>query len=241
MKNNDFSILLVDDEIYALHLLEELLRKRPHIGKIEKATRKVQALELAYSLQPDIIFQDIRMGDVSGIDMVDEYRKLNLTAEIVFVTAYEQFAIEAIRKSVFDYLLKPIDPDELDEMLLRLRAKMTEKNQDRPATENKLKIPTRNGFLIVNYKHMVYCQAEGNYTTIIMEDGSTVFTSINLGKLEGLLASPAFIRLRRSIIVNTAYMVEINKGKRSCRVMANGKEFTFAVTASKMKDLEMRF
>ena len=61
MKNHQINILLVDDEIYALHLLEELLKKRPHIGKIEKATRKVQALELAYLLQPDIIFQDIRM------------------------------------------------------------------------------------------------------------------------------------------------------------------------------------
>jgi len=241
MKKTQINILLVDDEIYALHLLEELLRKRPHIGKIEKATRKVQALELAYSLRPDIIFQDIRMGDVSGIDMVDEYRKLNLTAEIVFVTAYEQYAIDAIRKAAFDYLLKPVDPEELDAMLLRLRAKIAEKSQGRSMADDKLKIPTRNGFLIVNYKQIVYCQAEGNYSTIIMEDGNMVFTSMNLGKLEGVLSSAIFIRVQRSVLVNTSFLVEINKGKRSCKLLANGTEFNFGITANKMKDLEMRF
>jgi two-component system, LytTR family, response regulator len=241
MKNHQINILLVDDEIYALHLLEELLKKRSHIGKIEKATRKVQALELAYSLQPDIIFQDIRMGSESGLDMVDEYRKLNLTAEVVFITAYEQYAIEAIRKSAFDYLLKPVDPDELDTLLLRLRAKMVRKNQDRPIAEDKLKIPTRNGFFIVNYKKIVYCKAEGNYTEIIMDDGSTVFTSINLGKLEDLLNSSDFVRVKRSVMINTAFVVEVNKGKRTCRLMASGTEFNFSVTAAKMKDLDARF
>ena len=241
MKNHQLNILLVDDEIYALHLLEALLRKRAYIGKIEKATRKTQALELAYSLQPNIIFQDIRMGEVSGIDMVDEYRKLHLTSEIVFVTAYEQYAIDAIRKSAFDYLLKPVDPDELDAMLLRLRAKMAGKTQNGPLAEDKLKISTRNGFLIVNCKQIVCCQAEGNYSTITMEDGSTVFTSMNLGKLEDALPLTEFIRVQRSVLVNTTFLVEIKKGKRSCRLMANGTEYNFSVTVSKMKDLELRF
>ncbi len=241
MKNHQFNILLVDDEIYALHLLEELLRKRAYIGKIEKAIRKTQALELAYSLQPDIIFQDIRMGNESGLDLVDEYRKLNLTAEVVFITAYEQYAIEAIRKSAFDYLLKPVDPDELDAMLLRLKAKVAGKNHVHPKVEGKLKISTRHGFTIVNCKQVVYCQAEGNYTYITMEDGSTVFTSMNLGKLEGVLPMTEFIRVQRSVLVNTAFLVEINKGKRSCRLMANGKEYSFGVTATKMKELELRF
>lgn len=238
MKRSDFTVLLVDDEIYALHLLEELLSKRPHIGKIEKATRKIQALELAFSLKPDIIFQDIRMGDVSGIDMVDEYRKLNLASEIVFVTAYEQYAIEAIRKQAFDYLLKPVDPDELDAMLLRLRARVNGPAKESQSVGEKLKMPTRSGYMLTDIKDIVFCEASGNYTNITMRDGSKVMSSGNLGKICSSLQGNAFIRLNRSVLANADFLVEVNKGKRTCVLKAENKEYFFSVSSSKLKELD---
>ncbi|MDZ7606012.1 MAG: response regulator [Cyclobacteriaceae bacterium] len=121
------TILLVDDEVYAIHLMEALLRNRNGITTIFTATNRKDALELVVAQQPDIVFQDIKMMDTDGLELVDEYRKLHYEGEIVFVTAYEQYAIAAIRKAAFDYLLKPVDMDELDAVLLRLRAKMSKK------------------------------------------------------------------------------------------------------------------
>lgn len=239
MKKSDFTVLLVDDEIYALHLLEELLAKRPHIGRIEKATRKIQALELAFAMKPDIIFQDIRMGEASGIDMVDEYRKLNLTSEIVFVTAYEQYAIEAIRKRAFDYLLKPVDPDELDSMLLRLRARVNgTAKESQSSVGEKLKIPTRHGYMLTDIKDIVFCEASGNYTNITMRDGSKVISSGNLGKICSSLTANTFIRLNRSVLANTDFLVEVNKGKRTCMLRAENKEYIISVSSSKLKELD---
>ena len=239
MKNNAFTVLLVDDEIYALHILEDLLRKRRFIERVETATRKVQALELAFNMKPDIIFQDIRMGQESGLDLVDEYRKLNISSEIVFVTAYEQYAIEAIRKAAFDYLLKPVDPDELDAMLIRIRSKYSQRNHENPIPVGKLKIPTRRGFLLLDHAEIVYCEADGNYTNITTKDGSKLISSVHLGKTESILLKSSFIRLSRSVLVNSQYIKEVNKGKKNCILMAGGREYSFFVSATKLKELEL--
>ncbi len=236
--NNNLKILLVDDEPDAMELLECLLINKKRIEVIGKAQHKNEAIEKMIDLKPDIIFQDIQMGETNGLEMVDEYRKFHFTGKIVFVTAHMQYAIDAIKKAAFDYLLKPVDLDELETLILRLLSENNFTANNEVSKNEKLKIPTRTGYSLINTNEIVFCKADRNYTIINFKNVSSITTSMNLGVIETKLTPGSFFRLNRSVIINTIFLVSVNKGEKSCLVKAFRREYEFHISGKKIKELE---
>ena len=239
MQNHNVKILLVDDEPDALDLMEHLLNQLPQVQVVGKAANRFEAVSLLLTQRPDVIFQDIQMQGESGLDYVDEYRQHQYLGKVVFVTAHSKYAIEAIKKSAFDYLLKPVDLDELESLILRLMSEVwTESPQG--YYSRKLKIPTRSGYYLIAQDEVVLCEADGNYTKLTKSDGEHVTTSIHLGKLEEDLNQRTFYRISRSVIMNINYLVAVNKGRQECTIRALNKEFIKHISSKRIGELEAR-
>lgn len=238
MKNEMLKFLLVDDEPDALDLLENLLMNRAGIEEISKAGNRGEAVRKMIDMQPDVIFQDIQMMGTNGLDLIDEYRKYHFSGEIVFVTAHAEYAIEAIKKTAFDYLLKPVDPDDLEALIFRLLSKRNNGNVDEYERTEKLKISTRTGYSLVNKSEIVFCEAEGNYTKIIKADMEEITASMNLGKLATTLTQANFFRISRSTMINLDFLTAVNKGKKECQLKVTGKKYSLHISIKKIKELE---
>ena len=236
MKNQRIKILLVDDEPDALDLMQELLRNVSRSEVVGKATNRLGAIELMIQKEPDVIFQDIEMHGLSGLDLVDEYRKLHFSGRVVFVTAHSKYAIEAIKKAAYDYLLKPVDLEELKTLILKL---YSDHRADNNAIK-KLKIPTRTGYVFIAKEDIVFCEADGNYTHIIKKDATRITISAHLGKIEEQLTEANFFRLSRSVIVNLHFIDLVDKGNRECRVKLSSNEYVLHISRKSMGMLEER-
>lgn len=230
-------ILLVDDEDDALSLLESLLDRIDYVQVVGKAANKADAISKVIELQPDVIFQDIQMHGTSGLDLVDEYRKYHFNGKIVFVTAHSEYAIKAIKKMAYDYLLKPVDIEELQSLTLRLLADQSELGHESNQLR-KLKIPTRQGYSLIPVNDIIYCEADGNYTSIATGIADKVTTSVNLGKIEKELSDTKFFRINRSVLINTDYLTSINKGDKLCQLMKSSEEITLQISSKRIKALE---
>jgi DNA-binding LytR/AlgR family response regulator len=240
MRNETIKVLLVDDELDALDLMEGLLSNIAGVEVVGKASTRFDALSLMLTQRPDVIFQDIQMHGENGLDLVDEYRKHAFFGKIVFVTAHVQYAIDAIKKAAFDYLLKPVDLDELRTLVLRLLADFTQADQPSLHQNKKLKIPTRTGYILIPQEEIVYCEADGNYTKIMKSDAEQVTTSIHLGKLEDDLDKQQLFRISRSVIMNVNYLVSVNKGKQECTLKVADSEITLHISGKRIAELEAR-
>lgn len=231
-------IVLVDDEKDALRLLESLLEKLDYIKVVGTASNKSEALTKVIELKPDVIFQDIQMNGLNGMELVDDYRRYHYKGKIVFVTAYAEYAIDAIKKMAYDYLLKPVDVDELNSLALRLLADQNALNEDIFAQNRKLKIPTRQGYTLISINDIVYCEADGNYTSITSVNSDMATTSLNLGRIEKEISDHKFFRVNRSVLVNTDFLTSLNKGEKKCILKNSNKEYIFHISAKRIKALE---
>jgi DNA-binding LytR/AlgR family response regulator len=240
MKTESIRILLVDDEMDALDLMEGLLQNMVGVEVVGKVSNKFDAISSMLIHKPDVIFQDIQMRGENGLDMVDEYRNHSFAGKVVFVTAHMQYAIDAIKKAAFDYLLKPVDLDELRALVLRLLANSSSKDQAANQQNKKLKIPTRTGYLLIPQQEIVYCEADGNYTKIMKSNAEQFTTSIHLGKLEEDLDKQQLFRISRSVIMNVNYLVSVNKGKQECTLKVADQEIILHISSKRIAELETR-
>jgi len=238
MSYNAIRILLVDDEQDALYLMEDLLGNLSDIEVVGKASNRFEAISTLISQDPNVIFQDIQMQGESGLDLVDEYRKHHFTGKIVFVTAHSQYAIDAIKKEAFDYLLKPVDLDELQSLILRLLSEIQQTEFPGGALNKRLKVPTRTGYLLTSLDDIVFCEADGNYTQITKSDGEQITTSVHLGKLVEDLDDKTFFRISRSVIMNVNFLAAVNMGKQECTLKTTGGNFTLHISSKRVGDLE---
>lgn len=232
------SILLVDDEMDSLVLLESLLANIDRVEVIGKADNKSDAILKVVELKPDVVFQDIEMRGVNGLQLIDEYRKYHYEGKVVFVTAHSEYAIDAIKKAAYDYLLKPVDMEELNALVIRLVSDQNSIAEENLEQVRRLKIPTRQGYSIVLVDDIIFCEADGNYTTIVLGEDDKVTTSINLGRIEEELSDGKFFRVNRSVLINTAYLTSLDKGKKLCHLKKAKNEFEFHISSRRLKTLE---
>lgn len=232
-------ILLVDDEEDAINLMGSLLENNQHVLVVGKALNRADAISKMIHLQPDVIFQDIQMHGTNGLDLVDEYRSHLFKGKIVFVTAHAEYAIKAIKKTAFDYLLKPVDLEDLDSLVLRMLSAQNGSKINNNNHTRKLKIPTRQGYSLIHVNDILYCEADGNYTCIYSINNGSDTTSVNLGRIEEELSDPIFFRISRSILINIDYLTSINKGEKMCHLMQSTQEYDFHISFKRIKALEM--
>ena len=238
--------LIVDDEENARILLNKLLEETLLFDDI----RLAQSVDSAYSelnrFEPDIIFLDIKMPGKDGFTFIQELPPGGNPLKIVFVTAYDQFAIKAIKNQAFDYLLKPVNRKELKQCLLRfMEEKKAEKAFENTAkiVESHERIPrirvnTRTGTLFINPADILYCKAEGNYTTVCT--GKKLhLCSMNLGKVAELLPNNGFIRVGRSYIVNYEYITMLDRKECTILLVREGESVTVKIPRHHLKDLDI--
>ena len=245
--------IIIDDEISAINNLEKLLSDFPEIENIVNVTDPVNALETINSLDPDLIFLDIQMPGKDGFELIRELKQNNLTPEIIFITAHDEYAIRAIRHSAFDYILKPVDKKELENAINRFlesRSQRSSKEKEkvlnekfealisRVSSHQKLKFATGSGFLLIDPKDILYILADWNYSEIHFDDSKHELITQNLGAIEKILPSSLFYRISRSIIINIGYLSKVNRKKRVAILIKDGKEYPFKIPLLNIRKLE---
>ncbi|MDB5239560.1 MAG: LytTR family two component transcriptional regulator [Spirosoma sp.] len=208
--------LIIDDEPNSAETLRLWLSHLPRVEVVDVCTSAYAGLTAIQDKQPDVVFLDIEMPYLNGFDLLASLPTVNFS--VVFTTAYNHYAIRAIRFSALDYLLKPIDLDELqravDSARQRKEARQTTqqyrvffdnlKNQSQAL--NKLTLATQEGYLFVPIGEIVRCESDRNYTQFHLTNGRPVLVSKNLGEFEELLTDYNFFRVHNSHLVNLGHV-----------------------------------
>jgi two-component system, LytTR family, response regulator len=241
------SALIVDDEHKAVELLEKLLEDTHQFSTIQATTSAVQAKEILKNYEPDLLFLDIKMPEMDGFAFLEELKHNNKHIEVVFVTAYDQYALKALKNHAFDYLIKPIDRKELLDCIMQFK----ERKQDPDLVErleklvhehkdnHRLRINTRTGYIFIEPAQILYCQADGNYTLIDLGERQHL-CSLQLGALEELLPKNDFLRLGRSLIVNFNLINKVDRKTSQITFEKGNKQFTLPISKTQVKELEAR-
>ena len=234
--------IIVDDEPEARYIIASLLADFSDVEVLSKEESVDRALIAVRRLKPDLIFLDIDMPKKNGFELVRELRKYNLNPTIIFITAYNQFAIEAIKHAAFDYLVKPVDIDDLKQSIERYKVerKSTDclgriENLLQALQEEKLKFSTRTGTTYINPAEIIYCQADGNYTDLYLTGDEKQTVTINIGRLEYILPETKFMKINRSVIINKQFLTEINRKDKKCILCVNDEEISFCIPPKYIK------
>lgn len=234
--------IIVEDEQTSRNILKNYLSKYcPTVEVLGEAKNIDEALVLIRNNELDLIFLDVEMPYGSGFDLLDKLGKTDF--EVVFVTAYNQYAIEALNKHASYYLLKPISIDDLIkavDYIAELKRKENELQHSilTPKVDpidEKITIPTQDGFEVVEVQNIMYCKADDNYTEIYLKSGLKKLVSKTLKHFEDILKKNGFARIHKSYLVNVSYITSYRKGKGGTVFLTNGKELS--VSASKKAEL----
>ncbi len=209
-----FSYIIVDDEKKAVKNLENKMKKMfPGANYLQGFTSPEKALEFLKTTQPDVVFLDIEMPGMTGFDLLSALE--NPEFEVIFVTAYDQYAIRAIKHAAIGYVLKPIDNEELEEAVRKAidnldKKKALEHNRHlldllKDKTEF-ISIPTTDGYLFIKPESVMRLEGAGGYTKIFCEDGRELLSSYNLGKFREVFGGKHFFQVHRSHIININYV-----------------------------------
>jgi two-component system, LytTR family, response regulator len=239
------SALIVDDEESARNLLNKLLVETLFFDDIRLAHSVESALNDLAQFDPDLIFVDVQMPGKDGFSFVTEVHKKNRKPGIVFVTAFEHYALKAIKNQAFDYLLKPVSRRELKQCVLKFIESNREALLNKPKITSegsnkilRIKVNTRTGTLFINPDSILYCKADGNYTTICTGEKQHL-CSLNLGKVEVQLPGNGFIRVGRSLIVNFEYMTMLDRKESQITLTRDGESATIKIPRHHLKDLDI--
>ena len=212
--------IIVDDEAKARRILENFLMEYcPQIQILAMAEDVPHAVKAIQKLKPDVVFLDIEMPGYNGFQLLDFFEEIDF--EIIFTTAYSEFALRAFQVSAIDYLLKPIQIDQLTAAVQKLekihgnsfireRMETLQKNLEEYKIK-KIVIPLSEGSLFVELNDIVFLKAEGSYANIFFKDGNKVIVSKNLKDYEDQLTmQEGFFRTHRSFLINTNYVKQIS-------------------------------
>lgn len=233
----NLTAFIVDDEANSRAILNNYIKKYcPSVSILGEAASVQETLELLQKQTPDLIFLDVEMPYGNAFDFIEQVP--DRTFEIVFVTAYDHYAVEALNAQATYYLLKPIAIDNLIKAVDHVsHIKEREKQlQDAilvpkiDAVNGKITIPQQDGFEVLEIENILYCEADDNYTKIYLEKGQKL-VSKTLKYFEEQLSVNGFARIHKSYLVNVNKIVRYRKGKGGSIEITSGKEL--AVSSSK--------
>jgi two-component system, LytTR family, response regulator len=239
-----YTAMIVDDEQDSIDLLTDLLKEFPEIHLTGTYRDPEMGIAAIISNKPDLLFLDIEMPVMDGFGVVREIREKEIFPEIIFVTAYNKYAIEAIRHAAFDFLVKPVSASELKNCITRCIEKKPVSDMRRQIDEllHTLKHPklcfnTRTGNIFIDPDKIVYLEADGNYTDFILDNHTRQTITQNISAVEPLLDRNDFQRISRSAIIHRKYLHEINRKEKKCILLANGKVYSPALKTRYLPEL----
>lgn len=232
--------IIIDDEPHCRNVIERILENHcPDITVVASCEDGVAGLKAILKLQPDIVFLDVEMPQMNGLQMLEALGKEDLKFTLIFTTAYDKFAVQAFKFSAFDYLLKPIDDTELVAAIQKLECATTPAAQVQHLRENlnanglynKLTIATSRGITFIELADIVALEADSNYSKIYLISGETVLASKTLGYFDDLLSDrPQFFRTHKQYIINLSYIKEYLSGDNNIVLLRNGLHIKLART-----------
>lgn len=215
--------IIIDDEHDAREALRMAVKKYcPGVEIIAICETPGEGLEAISSLQPDLVFLDIQMPGMSGFDLLEQLIEINFA--VIFVTAFDRYAIKAIRFSALDYLLKPVDPDDLISAVQKVKERLHHQDntyryqsvmnnvRNLQANIDKLAIPDSDGIMFVETADIICCRADGNYTMLYLTGGKTSLVSKPLKDFESMLADSGFSRVHHAALINMKHVQKYVKG-----------------------------
>jgi two-component system LytT family response regulator len=223
--------IIIDDELKSREslriLIEDFCQGVEVAALCQNVTQGISAIE---KIKPDVIFLDIQMQRETGFDLLTKIKEINF--EVIFTTAYSEYAIKAFKFSAIDYLLKPIDIEELKAALLKVEKKingnisgrlkqMMDNLKGGNAENFKLALPTADGLLFIKVNDIVYCEASSNYTQIFMMDGKKYLVSRTLKEYEDMLSESNFFRIHHSYLINLNRVKKYVRGEGGYVLMQN--------------------
>ena len=231
--------VLVDDETDSIRVLQKLLEKYcPQVAVVGTAEGVETALAVIQGTRPDLLFLDIEMMQGNAFDLLNQLQPL--TFQVIFVTAFDNYAIRAFKYSAVDYLLKPVDIDELVTAVDRVAERSQQKNiidqmqvfLDNMGTFNlatqKMAVPTVDGLIFINLKEVVRLEAKSSYTQILMENGEVVTATRTIKDYEDILPEGLFCRIHNSHIINLQKIEKYNKGRGGYVTLEDGSTIEVA-------------
>jgi two-component system, LytTR family, response regulator len=209
------SIIIDDEPLNAATLKNDLNVHCPSVQIVSICHSAKEGIMAIKKERPDLIFLDIEMPWMNGFEMLEMLDEINFS--LIFTTAHDQFAAKAFRISAVDYLLKPIDANDLTEAVKKAQQKLEQqqgqanienllRNIKQPSSQQKIALPYREGYEFVEVTHIIYCQAEGAYTKVFLDNKKYIVVSKTLGDIEELLPTDLFQRIHHSTVVNLGYV-----------------------------------
>jgi len=239
-------VLIIDDERHCCDSLAWQLKQYcPEIEVMAVCDGAEKGLHQIHQLQPQLIFLDVEMPGMTGFEMLKCLTEINF--DIIFTTAFDQYAIRAIKFGALDYLLKPIDKDDLcaavaklpdrvqHNQLKQLSALFSHIKKSNDLSFQKIALPTLHGYELIPINNIIFCESSSNYTDIRLNNGQHMLISRTLKDIEELLDMQPFFRVHNSYLVNLQYAMRYVKGEGGYLVLNN--DITIPVSRSKKEEL----
>jgi two-component system, LytTR family, response regulator len=224
--------ILIDDELNSLQNLQFKIQEYCRAIKVVAQTQNPEeAIRMIGQHKPDVIFLDIEMPKMSGFKMLEQVPEIDF--EVIFVTAYNHYAINAIRISAFDYLVKPVSIEDLQQTVDRLgtytvrksrdRAEVLKKNLANPRSqEDQIAIPTNDGLEFLQIKQIIRIESSSNYSKLFLVSGQHLLVTRQLKDFEELLQDYRFYRVHHSHLINLNFITRYIRGDGGQIVLRNG-------------------
>jgi len=232
--------LLIDDEPNALDVLEmQLMRYCKNVSVLCKCTSGATGIDAIKALKPDLVFLDIEMPFKNGFDVLNETKEIEY--DVIFTTAYNHFAIKAFKYATIDYLLKPIDIDELiaatekaekqkgkmgmNEKIQMLMTQLSAGNTSQP---QKIALNTGDSFQLVDIDEIIRCESDSNYTHVFLKSNKKITVARTLKDIEATLDGLVFFRIHQSHLINMNHINKFIKSDGGYVVMSDGSNLTIS-------------
>ncbi|WP_142683469.1 LytR/AlgR family response regulator transcription factor [Chitinophaga polysaccharea] len=235
---SEIKAIIIDDEQHCIDALQTMLEKKcPGVQVTGTAKSVREAKVLIDDLQPDLVFLDVEMPYQNGFELLKLFDKVYF--DVIFTTAYEQYALKAIKFNALDYLLKPFSVKELQDALEKCREKKLNRHKDQgispmevflqnmkimQQTHKKIALPTINGLVFMPVQNIVRCESTGNYTRIFFTDKKNLMVSRPLKEFEELLSDVDFFRVHNSHLINMQQMQSYIQGEGGFALMSDGTQ-----------------
>jgi two-component system LytT family response regulator len=234
--------VIIEDEEMGRQYLENLINDvGGQISLVGAADSVSSGLDLIKHQKPDVVFLDIQMHSETGFDLLERLPSIDF--EIIFTTAYEHYALKAIKFCAIDYLLKPIDSQDLRMAIEKVEKRRSKDNlsknfevllqniKNTNTEHHQIALATNDGLVFVRVNNILYCESDGPYTNFFIKNADKIMTSKNLKEYEDLLTDHNFFRIHKSYLVNMAEIKRYIRGDGGQVIMTNGK----ALDVSKRK------
>ena len=226
--------LIIDDETHCVQRLQRLVEENAadHVAIIGNATSVENGIASIRQFDPDLVFLDVQLHDQSGFDLLEQLGEKNFG--VIFTTAYEKYAVRAFRFSALDYLLKPIDAEDLVRAIQKVSAAHLQKDtadkldallhnfRNVHGSAKRIAVPVSSGLEFITVGDIIRCESSINYTTIFLQNKQQLLVAKTLKEFDELLGDYNFFRVHNSHLVNLSYIKNFNKGKGGYVTMTDG-------------------